>query len=103
MIRVSVMYPRAPGARSDRDYYLGTHVPLLERRLGAALQGITVDRGLGGPEPGTEAPFTAMVHMRFESVDAFQAAFGPHAAQIQGDVANYTDIQPVIQISDAVR
>ncbi len=32
-------------------------------------------------------------------VEAFQAAFAPHAAEIMGDIANYTDVQPAVQIS----
>jgi uncharacterized protein (TIGR02118 family) len=42
-----------------------------------------------------------MVHMLFDSAEAFQAAFGPHAKVIMADIPNYTDIQPTIQISDA--
>jgi len=37
----------------------------------------------------------------FESVPAFQAAFGPHAKEIMGDVPNYVNLQPIIQISEA--
>jgi len=33
-------------------------------------------------------------------VDAFQKAFGPHADAIMGDIPNYTDIQPVIQLNE---
>jgi uncharacterized protein (TIGR02118 family) len=40
-----------------------------------------------------------MAHLSFESVEAFQAAFGPHAEAIMGDIPNYTDISPAIQIS----
>jgi uncharacterized protein (TIGR02118 family) len=43
-----------------------------------------------------------MCHIFSESVDAFQAAFGPHAGEIQGDIANYTDLTPVMQISEVV-
>ena len=103
MIRVNVMYPRDAGGKFDWAYYLGTHVPLLEQRLGAALRGIAVDRGVGAPEPGGVPAFVAMVHMQFDSVEAFQAAFGPHAQEIQGDVANYTDILPTVQISEVAR
>jgi uncharacterized protein (TIGR02118 family) len=33
-------------------------------------------------------------------VEAFQKAFAPHAQAIMADIANYTDVQPVVQISD---
>jgi len=38
--------------------------------------------------------------MTCESVEAFQAAFAPHAAEILGDIPNYTSIQPIIQFSE---
>ncbi len=44
-----------------------------------------------------------MCHVFAESVEAFQNAFGPaRAKEIRGDVKNYTDIAPVIQISEVV-
>jgi uncharacterized protein (TIGR02118 family) len=36
------------------------------------------------------------------SFEAFQAARAPHAQEIRGDIANYTDIQPALQISEVV-
>jgi uncharacterized protein (TIGR02118 family) len=41
-----------------------------------------------------------MGHLLFDSVEAFQAAFGPNAQAISADIPNYTDIRPVIQISE---
>jgi len=43
-----------------------------------------------------------MCHIFSDSVEAFQAAFGPHAQSIMADIPNYTDLTPVIQISDVV-
>jgi uncharacterized protein (TIGR02118 family) len=43
-----------------------------------------------------------MCHIFSESVQSFQAAFGPHAKEILGDIANYTDLAPVMQISEVV-
>jgi uncharacterized protein (TIGR02118 family) len=40
-----------------------------------------------------------MCHIFCDTVQAFQAGFGPHSSEIMGDIANYTDIAPVIQIS----
>ncbi len=41
-----------------------------------------------------------MGHLYFDSVEEFQTAFTPHAAEIMADIPNYTNIQPVIQISE---
>jgi len=41
-----------------------------------------------------------MAHLLFDSVQAFQGAFGPHADSIMADILNYTDIQPILQISE---
>jgi len=43
-----------------------------------------------------------MCHIYCDSVDAFQRGFGPHAKEILSDIPNYTDLQPVIQISEVV-
>ncbi|HEY7387003.1 MAG TPA: EthD family reductase [Bryobacteraceae bacterium] len=100
MIRVSVLYPASDGRTFDMDYYLKTHIPLFQNRIGAAMKDIRVEQGVNGLAPASAAPFVAMVHATFDSAETFQAAFLPHAAEIQGDVPNYTNIQPVVQISE---
>jgi uncharacterized protein (TIGR02118 family) len=102
MIKVSVMYPNTPGARFDHAYYRDTHMPLLQARMGAHCLRYTVDKGLAGGAPGAPATYVGMCHVYCESVESFQAGFGPHAKEILGDIANYTDLQPIIQISEVV-
>ena len=36
MIKVSIIYPNGPEARFDHDYYRNQHLPLIQRRMGAA-------------------------------------------------------------------
>lgn len=100
MIKVSVMYPNSEGATFDIDYYCNTHIPMVGELLGDALKGGTVDSGLAGGAPGEAAPFIAMGHITFESVEAFQDSFGPNAEKIMADLANFTNVQPQIQISE---
>jgi len=100
MIRVSVLYPSKQGARFDWAYYLGTHMPMVRLKLGAAAKVTSVDQGIAGGAPGAPAPFIAIAHFTFDSVAAFQAAFDPNAREIMADIPNYTSIEPVIQISD---
>ena len=103
MIKVSVIYPNSPGARFDHDYYRDQHLPLLKRLMGEHCLSYSIDKGLaGGGKPGTPAPYIAMCHIHCESLQAFQAGFGPHAKAILGDLPNYTDLVPVMQISEVV-
>ncbi|HYP83589.1 EthD family reductase [Variovorax sp.] len=99
MIKVSVVYPNDEGHRFDWDYYVGKHMPMVRELLGDALRRDEIEEGLSGPAPGSRAPFAAAVHMYFDSLEAFQGAFGPHAKGILKDVANYTDLRPITQIS----
>lgn len=98
MIRVGVFYPLT--AKFDWDYYLGKHTPMVQRLMGAALKKVEIDKGLAGPGPGAPATYTTVCTLSFDSVESFQAAFAPHAQQIMADIANYTDVQPVVQISE---
>lgn len=100
MIKVSVIYPNSTGAKFDIGYYLGTHMPLVRTKLGAALKQMAVEHGLAGGAPGSAPPYVAMGHLYFDSVDVFQASFAPHAKAIMADLANFTNVQPVIQISE---
>ena len=100
MIKVSVFYPNEAEKKFDMDYYLNSHIPMVQEKLGDALKGGAVEQGLGGAEPGSPATYVAMAHLLFDSVEAFQGAFGPHSEAIMADVPNYTDIQPTIQISE---
>lgn len=102
MIKVSVMYANEPGARFDHDYYRDKHMPLVKVRLGDSCKFYTVDKGLAGGGPGEPATYVAMCHIFSDSVEAFQAGFGPHAEEILADIPNYTDLAPIIQISEVM-
>ena len=102
MIKVSVMYPHKEGARFDHAYYRDKHMPLVKEKMGDACKYYTVDKGLAGGTPGAPATYVGMCHIFCDSVESFQAGFGPNAKEIMGDIANYTDLSPVIQISEVV-
>lgn len=100
MIKISILYPNT--GRFDMDYYLKIHMPrsidLMSK--GKAYRGVSVERGLGGASPGSAPSYVAMCHYLFDTADEFMAAFMPHAAELQGDMPNYTDIEPIIQTSE---
>jgi len=99
MIKVSVFYPNTAGSTFDMPYYLNNHMPMVRQKLGAALKGSSVEQGLAGGQPESPPAYVAMGHLVFDSVEAFQQAWGPHAEAIVGDVPNYTNTQPTIQVS----
>ena len=100
MIKVSVLYPNGAGSTFDMRYYLDKHIPMVQQRLGGALRGVFVEHGLAGMDAVSAPAFLAMGHLVFDSVEAFQRSFGQHAAEIVGDVPNYTNTQPTIQVSE---
>jgi uncharacterized protein (TIGR02118 family) len=102
MIKVSVMYPNKPEARFDHDYYRDKHMPLVKARMGDSCKYYTIDKGLAGGAPGAPATYVGMCHIFSDSIEAFQTGFGPHAKEIMADIANYTDVAPVMQISEVV-
>jgi uncharacterized protein (TIGR02118 family) len=94
MIRVSVLYPSGEGTTFNHDYYRTTHVPLVEKAWNPV--GAEIDKVINGP-------YEAAVHMTFASLEAFQGAMGsPLTGDVMADVANYTNITPVMQISEII-
>ncbi len=100
MIKVSVLYPKTDSSSFDMDYYCNSHMPMVQEKLGTALKNVAVEGGLGGGAPDSPPPYAAMGHLYFDSVEDFQSAFGPHAEAIMADIPNYTNVEPVIQVSD---
>jgi uncharacterized protein (TIGR02118 family) len=100
LIKVSVLYPNTAGCKFDMDYYLNRHMPMVQQKLGPACRRIAVEEGIAGGAPGAPANYVALGHLYFDSTDAFQTAFAPHAQAIMADIPNYTNTQPTIQISE---
>ena len=102
MIKVSVFYPNGDGKKFDMDYYITSHVPLVSKTLGEALKGASYDKGLGGGTPGTPATYVATANLYFNSMEEFGQAFAAGAPVLMGDLPNFTDIAPMVQISEVM-
>lgn len=101
MIKASLLYANTDGARFDYTYYLNSHLPMVRARLGAALKRLCVERGLFGA-PGAPAPYIALGHLYFDSVEAMSEAYAPHAQEILDDLPNFTDLQPLMLVSEVL-
>jgi uncharacterized protein (TIGR02118 family) len=102
MIKVSVIYPSRSDARFDHDYYRTKHLPLIKSKMGAALRYYTIDKGLADRDGKRPGAFVAMCHLLCDSVGEYQSSFGPHAKEIDGDIRSFTDVTPIVQISEVV-
>ena len=100
MIKTSVFYPSGSG-ELNMDYYMNNHIPLCKKLLSPyGLIRIEVDRGIDSPEG--MAPYVVIAHLVFESAEQMQEGLLAHDPELAADVKNYTDIQPIFQISEVL-
>jgi uncharacterized protein (TIGR02118 family) len=100
MIRFAVLYPQTSGGTFNMDYYLNKHVPMVISRL--APMGLVkgeIDEGMAGFPPDQPAPFVVVGYLVFEHLEDLQRGLATHGAEIMGDIPNFTNIQPVVQIN----
>lgn len=92
---VTVVYPNQPGARFDAAYYAATHVPLATEIWQPARCEVIEALPMGDAPP----PFALIATFHFASMEALgQAMANPRVPELQADVANFTDITPVIMM-----
>ena len=101
MIRVSVLYPNSEGATFDKSYYLNSHMAMVREKLGPTLLKDEIWSGVDAPglPPAT---YLYLLHMYFESVEAFGAGFQEYGGTFMEDIPNYTNVAPVIEVEQAV-
>jgi uncharacterized protein (TIGR02118 family) len=102
MNRVSILYPNRPGSRFDLDYYFNIHMPRSIQLLsaGEGFRSVLVECGVSGANPDSAPSFIAGCHYEFDSYERFVTAFSPHAEELRGDMSNYTDVEPIIQVNE---
>ncbi len=100
MIKVTILYPNGEGKTFDMDYYSTKHMPMVASLLGDSLKRLEIDKGIAGRTPDEPIPYLAIGYLYFDKLLDYQNSFGPNAEKIVGDIPNYTNIQPVVQISE---
>lgn len=103
LIKVSIMYPFAEGRTFNMEYYETKHMPMVAGLLGSNLVKYTVEKGLASGIPNQPLPYMAIGTFYVKSLDDYQAAIAPNRDAIRADFANYTNIAPVILVSEVVR
>ncbi len=100
MIALNILYPAKEGAYFDSGYYFDRHMPSLVQKVRNSLRGMTLAQGVNRGRVGSRPHYFAVCELLFDSTDAAQAVFAAHDEALGGDVHNYTDVAPVMQISE---
>ncbi len=98
-IKVGIYYPGGEGKTFDMDYYSEKHMPMAAKLFGEHLKAMLIDKGLTGASPESPATYLAIGYFYFKDLQTFQEQMGKHSETLRADVPNYTNIQPVIQVS----
>ncbi len=103
LVKVSVMYPYAEGKTFNMEYYETKHMPMVAGFLGSNLVKYTIEKGIASGIPNQPLPFMAIGTFYVKSLSDYQAAIGPNRDAIRADFANYTNITPVILVSEVIK
>lgn len=100
MFKVAILYPNGEGKTFDIGYYEKVHMPLVAGILGANLKFYEIDRGVAGGTADAEVPFLAIGYFYCYDVTEYNKAIVKNLGTIINDIKNYTNIQPIVQISE---
>lgn len=102
-VTLAMQYPADPGSSFDWDYFLNQHIPLVESTLDAGgADRIKVALGLSGAAPGEPAAYQAIMIIDFDSITAFHRRWRHEHHRIMGDVVNFTNTRPEVQLSEVI-
>lgn len=103
MIKVTVLYPNGEGKTFDMDYYTNKHMPLVATLFGNVLKHTAIDKGVASGMPDTPVPFLAIGYLYFDKLSDYEAVLAPNVEKIRADFPKYTNIKPLIQISEVLQ
>jgi uncharacterized protein (TIGR02118 family) len=100
LFKVAILYPNGEGKTFDMAYYESKHMPMVAELLGKNLKFYEIDKGLAGRTPNEKIPYLAVGYFYVKDVAEYNKVIGQNREAIISDFKNYTNIQPIIQISE---
>ena len=79
---------------------MGSHLDLVGKLWGGNLISARAVKGIGTPDPDTPAPYQVIAILEIESLDVLHQMMEQHAEEVMSDIPNFTDTEPIIQISE---
>ena len=100
MFKVAILYPNGEDKTFDMDYYEKKHIPMVAGFLGKNLKFYEIDKGIAGRTPNDKVPFVAIGYFYIHDIAEYNKAIAQNRDAVISDFKNYTNIQPVVQISE---
>ena len=100
MFKVAILYPNGEDKTFDMDYYEKKHMPMVAGLLGKNLRFYEIDKGIAGRTPNDKVPFVAIGYFYINDVNEYNKEIAQNIDAILNDIKKYTNIQPVVQISE---
>lgn len=103
VFKATVVYPNQDDIKFDMDYYLKTHMPLVDEKWKQhGLKGweiVKATHGLGDAKPA----YAVQAQLIFDSAADFQKAMESEDAKpVFGDIPNFTNTQPTLIAGESV-
>jgi uncharacterized protein (TIGR02118 family) len=100
LFKVAILYPDGEEKAFDMDYYQKTHMPMLAGFLVGNLKFYEIDKGIAGRTPDDKVPSAAVGYFYcYDEAECYKV-IEQNIDAILSDIKKYTNIQPVIQISE---
>jgi uncharacterized protein (TIGR02118 family) len=100
MFKVAILYPNGDDKTFDMDYYEKKHMPMVAGFLGKNLKFYEIDKGIAGRMPNDKIPFLAIGYFYIIDIGEYNKAIAQNRDAVVSDFKNYTNIQPIVQISE---
>jgi uncharacterized protein (TIGR02118 family) len=101
MIILTVLYSKTDSSHFDHEYYRQKHIPLVHSIWGGlGLERVDLMRGMGALDGGSPA-YELIVALSFTSMEDVQNALSK-GAEIMADIPNFSNVQPIIQLSQPI-
>jgi uncharacterized protein (TIGR02118 family) len=103
MIKITVFYPLKENDWFDLKYYSQKHATLSKSIFGDSLRGLVIEEAYSYENSDAQDfPYKVIGHLFFDHVDDFYARYLPNKDLLTDDAKNYTNVNPVIQISKVI-
>ena len=99
LYKISIFYPSGDDKTFDMDYYENKHMPMVAGFLGKNLKFYEIDKGISGRTPNDKPLYVVIGYFYCYDAAEYGKAIAQNRDAVVNDFKNYTNIQPVVQIS----